>query len=345
MATPFFSVVLPTKNRAGVLPYALHTLKDQTFRDFEVVLVDNDDTDATAAMVRALAPGLDDRFRYQRTGGLWMSENWEAALPGLRGEYVYVMEDKAILHPRALELLARSIEFYHPRVLVFSANQHAAPPLLTPETAAAAAGAARFADLPPEPLPLRPISSTRIIDEFLVNGWRTLHDDGPRGINSVCERELVQQIQAGAGGGRFFLPFAPDVTSALLQLDVVEGIGRMELQLVSFARHVDLSLGWRFRVSLAGGAEVMAQAGAASLAHFEAMPLGHLAVLHNHLYAEFLMVRARAQGWLRGKMLAAQHYCDRIAGDLDELERGGEAVGALRARLQETRARLGDMGL
>lgn len=343
MTVPFFSVVLPTKNRAGVLPYAIRSLADQTFRDFEVVVVDNDDGADTAEMVRrGLAPWLDARFRYLRTGGLWMSENWEAGLAGLRGEYVYVMEDKAILHPRALELLARSIDFHHPRVLVFSAGQHFAPPMVALGEAPVPMD---FQALPEAPPRLRPISSARILDAFLDNGWRTLHDDGPRAINSVCERELIEQIQASSGGGRFFLPFAPDVNGALLQLDVVAEVGRMELQLVSFAGGVELSLGWRFRSSLAAGAEVMAAAGAANVAHFARMPLGHLAVLHNHLYAEFLMVRERAQGWLRGKRLAAGCYCDRIAEDLDELERGGEAVRELRTRLAATRERLGNTAL
>src|SRR5262249_22109441 len=132
---------------------------------------------------------------------------------------------------------------------------------------------------------------------------------------------------------------------ALLQLDVIDGVGRMELQLVSFARSVELSLGWRFRTSLAGAAAVLAQGGAANVAHFAAVPLGHLAVLHNLLYADFLMVRERAQGWLRAKRLSAEHYCARIAEDLDELAGGGEDVAGVRAVLQETRQRLGNAGL
>jgi hypothetical protein len=345
MTTPFFSVLLPTKNRAGVLPYAVRSLRDQSFRDFEVVLVDNDDTGATAAMWHeGLLPRLDARFRYRRTGGLWMAENWEAGLAGLRGEYVYVMEDKAVLHPRAFELLQRSIDFYAPRCLVFSAGQHGPPTPLSIDQVEAAPPFG-FATLPEAPLPLRPISSTRILDEFLEHGWRTLHDDGPRGINSVCERSVIAQIQETSGGGRFFLPFAPDVTSALLQLDLLEGMGRMELQLVSFARSVELSLGWRFRTSLTSAAAVLAQGGAAAVAHVAAMPLGDLPVLHNLLYAEFLMVRQRARGWLRGKRLAAERYCARIADDLDELARGGEDVAAVRARLDETRQRLGNAGL
>lgn len=341
MSTPFFSVLLPTKNRAGMLPYAVRSLYDQTFRDFEVIVADNDDTTATAEMYYAgLAPLIDARFRYLRTGGLWMSENWEAALALARGEYVYVLEDKAILHPRAFELMAQAIEFYNPRSLVFSQTQHPAPPMLAVADAAAVAPP-DFATLPEERPLIRQIASARIIDAFLEDGWARLHDDGPRAINSVCERSLVQQIQETNGRGRFFRPFAPDVTSDLLQLDLLEGVARMDRLLVSFAAHAHLSLGWRFRMSLKLGFEVMFSAGADNIAHFQRMPLGYLAVLHNHLYAEFLNLRDHARGRLRGKRLSIERYFDRIDQDLLDLETFGEVVAPLQALVRATRDRLG----
>jgi hypothetical protein len=341
MTAPFFSVLLPTKNRAGLLPYAVRSLCDQTFQDFEVILADNDDTTATAEMFYAgLGPLIDHRFRYLRTGGLWMSENWEAALALARGTYVYVLEDKAILHPRAFELLAETIGFYNPRCLVFNQAQHPAPPMIAVADAAAISPP-RYADLPEGRQPIGQVTSSRLIDDFLETGWQTLHDEGPRTINSVCERALIQQIQATSGRGRFFLPFAPDVTSNLLQLDLLAIVARLNLQLVSFASHAHLSLGWRFRMKLEYGFEVMFAAGQANIAHFQRMPLGYLAVLHNHLYAEFLNVRDHAQGQLRGKRLSTERYFDRIDQDLLELEKFGEAVAPLQALARAARARVG----
>jgi glycosyltransferase involved in cell wall biosynthesis len=341
MSTPFFSVLLPTKNRAGILPYAVRSLCDQTFGDFEVIVADNDDTTATAEMVYAgLARMIDGRFRYLRTGGLWMSDNWEAALALARGQYVYVLEDKAILHPRAFELLHQSIEFYSPRCLVFSQTQHHAFPARSVADAGALSPPS-FAQLPDGRQPVRQIASSRIVEGFLENGWRGLHDDGPRCINSVCELSLVQQIQET--NGCFFAPFAPDVTSNLLQLDKLETVARMDLQLVSFgfAPQGALSLGWRFRLGLAQGFEVMFSAGGDNIAHFQRMPLGYLAVLHNHLYAEFLNIREHATGRLVGKRLALDRYFARIEEDLTELETAGEAVAPLRELVRATRERLG----
>ena len=61
---PLFSIVLPTYNRAAMLAGALSTVQRQTFRDFELLIVDDGSTDQTPEMIR---PWLDDRrFRYHR---------------------------------------------------------------------------------------------------------------------------------------------------------------------------------------------------------------------------------------------------------------------------------------
>src|SRR5688572_29645470 len=59
--TPFFSIVLPTWNRAAMLRDALASLRDQTFGDFEVIVVDNHSTDETRSVVDEFK---DARFIY-----------------------------------------------------------------------------------------------------------------------------------------------------------------------------------------------------------------------------------------------------------------------------------------
>lgn len=49
---PAISVVIPARNAARYLPAALESLAAQTFRDFEIVVVDNGSTDRTAEILR-----------------------------------------------------------------------------------------------------------------------------------------------------------------------------------------------------------------------------------------------------------------------------------------------------
>ena len=48
---PFFSVVIPTFNRAEKLRCALESLAGQTFKDFEVIVCDDGSSDHTPAVV------------------------------------------------------------------------------------------------------------------------------------------------------------------------------------------------------------------------------------------------------------------------------------------------------
>ena len=58
---PFFTVVIPTYNRAPLLQVALHSVLQQSFDDFEVIVVDNGSTDDTKAYVSS---EVDPRIRY-----------------------------------------------------------------------------------------------------------------------------------------------------------------------------------------------------------------------------------------------------------------------------------------
>jgi glycosyltransferase involved in cell wall biosynthesis len=69
------SVVLPTYNRAGTLPRAIASILAQTWRNFELIVVDDGSSDGTAALVGAIA---DPRIRYlslPRNGGVSAARN------------------------------------------------------------------------------------------------------------------------------------------------------------------------------------------------------------------------------------------------------------------------------
>ena len=100
LKTPFFSVVIPTKNRSFLIEGALRSVLRQSFGDCEVILVDNDDTDATRKVVETFQ---DSRIRYVRSIGLSMPDNWERGCAAARGEYICFLEDKQAFYGNALE--------------------------------------------------------------------------------------------------------------------------------------------------------------------------------------------------------------------------------------------------
>lgn len=64
----FFSVVIPTYNRAPLLKRCLKSLEEQSFKDFEVLVCDDGSTDETKSVVDSFASVLNIKY-------IW-NENW-----------------------------------------------------------------------------------------------------------------------------------------------------------------------------------------------------------------------------------------------------------------------------
>ncbi|MBW2092444.1 MAG: glycosyltransferase, partial [Deltaproteobacteria bacterium] len=53
MKSPAISVIIPTYNRAGLLARAVDSVLNQTFQDFELIVVADGSTDRTAEVLAA----------------------------------------------------------------------------------------------------------------------------------------------------------------------------------------------------------------------------------------------------------------------------------------------------
>lgn len=104
--TKFFSIVIPTKNRSEILEIALESIANQTCIDYELIVVDNDDTDQTKKVINKFT---NLNIQYVRTGGLNMIENWNKGLERAGGEWLMVLEDKQALYKDSLEILKKTI--------------------------------------------------------------------------------------------------------------------------------------------------------------------------------------------------------------------------------------------
>jgi glycosyltransferase involved in cell wall biosynthesis len=110
---PRVSVVLPTYNQAHYLPQALDSVLNQTWRDFELVVVNDGSTDETPRI-------LDE---YQRRYGIKVVHQENRKLPGAlntgfrlaRGQYLTWTSSDNIMRPRMLEVLVGALD-RHPEV-------------------------------------------------------------------------------------------------------------------------------------------------------------------------------------------------------------------------------------
>src|SRR5579872_2682653 len=98
-----FTVFTPTYNRASTLPRVYESLKAQTFRGFEWLIVDDGSTDSTREIVEKWQAEFPIRYIYQRNQGKPAAYN--RAVAEARGElFLFIDSDDACL-PEALERL------------------------------------------------------------------------------------------------------------------------------------------------------------------------------------------------------------------------------------------------
>lgn len=117
------TVVVRTKDRPAELREALASLAAQTFRDFEVVLVDDGESDAAPAL-EALG-GAPRAVRFVRTGGAGRARAAQAGLEAARGEFVNYLDDDDVLLPEHLALLVATQRATGARVVHSRAMQAA----------------------------------------------------------------------------------------------------------------------------------------------------------------------------------------------------------------------------
>jgi glycosyltransferase involved in cell wall biosynthesis len=113
--TPKVSVVIPTYNNAVLLHETLHGVRRQTFRDFEIIVVDDGSTDETAEAVRRYDPSI--RYVRQANQGPAAARNTGASLA--RSEFIAFCDHDDIWNEQHLEKLVRCFTDYPAAAMCF----------------------------------------------------------------------------------------------------------------------------------------------------------------------------------------------------------------------------------
>jgi len=105
-SSPRFSVVMPTYNRAHVVWKAINSILAQTHEDWELIVVDDESTDAT---LRVLEEFRDPRIQVVSVPHGGPSRARNAGLERARGTYVAYLDSDNTWTPRFLESFAAKI--------------------------------------------------------------------------------------------------------------------------------------------------------------------------------------------------------------------------------------------
>jgi len=124
---PRISVLLPVHNGGDYIESALRSVMAQTFRDLEILVVDDASTDATPAILARLA-AEDPRIRILRPEtNLRLPRALNFGLEHARGEYVARMDADDLCEPDRFALQARFLDT-HPEIVLVGCSERTIDP-------------------------------------------------------------------------------------------------------------------------------------------------------------------------------------------------------------------------
>jgi glycosyltransferase involved in cell wall biosynthesis len=115
LGRPFFSILIPTKDKEEYIGLAISSILRQTFRNFEIIISDN----STKKIDKLISSFNDKRIRYYKTSkSLLLTDNWNNAISKTRGRYIILMGDDDYILPSCLrDYYSAIVEYDYPDFL------------------------------------------------------------------------------------------------------------------------------------------------------------------------------------------------------------------------------------
>ncbi len=120
MRTPSVSIIIPTFNRATLLPRSLDSVLAQTVSDWEIVVIDDGSTDDTPAVTERYRARLGDRLVRVRQPNRGSSAARNVGLSVARGHYVAFLDSDDEFQPTKLERQLELFKLQPDLTMVFS---------------------------------------------------------------------------------------------------------------------------------------------------------------------------------------------------------------------------------
>jgi glycosyltransferase involved in cell wall biosynthesis len=109
MSLPFFSIIVPTYNRASFLHRSIVSVQGQNFSDWELIIVDDGSADHTQEVVHSYAKE-DERIKYFRQKNQGASAARNLGLQNAGGKFICFVDSDDEFEPNHLEVFYRRIQ-------------------------------------------------------------------------------------------------------------------------------------------------------------------------------------------------------------------------------------------
>ncbi len=105
------SIILPNLNHLRFLPDRIQTILDQTFSDWECIVIDGYSDDGSWEYINEITC-RDRRFRLYREPRQGPYDAWNKGISRAEGKYIYIATSDDTMEPRCLEVMFNALENY-----------------------------------------------------------------------------------------------------------------------------------------------------------------------------------------------------------------------------------------
>ncbi|MEA5046221.1 MAG: glycosyltransferase [Petrimonas sp.] len=126
ISKPRVSVIIPVYNTEAYVEEAVRSIMNQTFRDLEIIIVDDGSTDNSLTVIKKLAIE-DNRIAYYPQTNQGQSVARNVGIEKARGEYIYFMDSDDVLEEEAFASCVEMVAWEKLDFVLFNAeilNEH-----------------------------------------------------------------------------------------------------------------------------------------------------------------------------------------------------------------------------
>ena len=215
MHKPFFSIVIPTKDRSDSVKDLIWSISEQSFSDFEIIICDNSTNDLTQAVIKEFS---EDQIVNIRTGNIKMSDNWNVGINAVSGRYMMVISDKGFLKKGALSFLYELIIAEKYKCITWNLDTFVDPNIFLVES---------------PNIDSREVQSSDLIKIMLGADYPGF-EDAPMHCTSCVSMEVITEIKSRHQN--LCNELNPDYTMAMQILLAIKSIYRINKNLIVLRR-------------------------------------------------------------------------------------------------------------
>jgi glycosyltransferase involved in cell wall biosynthesis len=118
--TPLVTVYIPTYNRVDLLKRAVESVRQQTYKNLEIIIVDDCSIDETKSYLECISQ-IDDRIKYflkERNSGACISRN--IAIQNASGDFITGLDDDDYFLENRIQFFMDNIHYLNEHIFLYS---------------------------------------------------------------------------------------------------------------------------------------------------------------------------------------------------------------------------------